>query len=56
VDSLLNELSQGQDLYKIKGGGILYQREYFLDSKTLKLSYTGSRKKFRKKPTACKYP
>ncbi|KAL4224544.1 phosphatidylinositol phospholipase C [Mactra antiquata] len=52
LDELLHELSEGTSLHKIKGGGILYTRDFFLDSKSLKLFYTGSQKRFRKKPTS----
>ncbi|XP_060600026.1 1-phosphatidylinositol 4,5-bisphosphate phosphodiesterase eta-2-like isoform X4 [Ruditapes philippinarum] len=52
LDALLRELSNGAMLHKIKGGGILYTRQFFLDSKSLKLSYTGSQRRFRKKSTS----
>ncbi|XP_053383997.1 1-phosphatidylinositol 4,5-bisphosphate phosphodiesterase eta-2-like isoform X2 [Mercenaria mercenaria] len=52
LDALLHELSRGALLHKIKGGGILYTREFFLDSKSLRLFYTGSQRRFRKKSTS----
>ncbi|KAH3701795.1 hypothetical protein DPMN_076791, partial [Dreissena polymorpha] len=52
LDDLLHELSAGDDLNKIKGGGILYTRHFCLDSKSLRLYYTGSEKRFRKKNTS----
>ncbi|XP_052232765.1 1-phosphatidylinositol 4,5-bisphosphate phosphodiesterase delta-1-like isoform X2 [Dreissena polymorpha] len=52
MDDLLHELSAGDDLNKIKGGGILYTRHFCLDSKSLRLYYTGSEKRFRKKNTS----
>ncbi|XP_052801173.1 1-phosphatidylinositol 4,5-bisphosphate phosphodiesterase delta-4-like isoform X2 [Mya arenaria] len=52
VDDLVQELSHGETLHKIKSGGILYTREFFLDTKALKLYYNGSQKRFRKKNTS----
>ena len=39
---------------KVKGGGILYTRHFYLDTDSMKLLYTGSQKRFRKKNTSCK--
>ncbi|XP_052801177.1 1-phosphatidylinositol 4,5-bisphosphate phosphodiesterase eta-2-like isoform X5 [Mya arenaria] len=52
LDDLVQELSHGETLHKIKSGGILYTREFFLDTKALKLYYNGSQKRFRKKNTS----
>jgi hypothetical protein len=41
-------------LHKVKNGGILYPRKFILDTQNMRLRYTGSEKKFRKKKTSCK--
>ena len=53
VDNVLKDLSKGTRMNKVKGGGILYTRDFFLDTDSMKLLYTGSQKKFRKKNTSC---
>ena len=55
VDNVLHDLSKGTRMNKVKGGGILYTRTFFLDTDSMKLLYTGSQKRFRKKNTSCKY-
>ncbi|XP_076116421.1 1-phosphatidylinositol 4,5-bisphosphate phosphodiesterase delta-1-like isoform X3 [Mytilus galloprovincialis] len=52
VDRILKALSEGMVLHKIKDGGILYPRKFILDTQNMKLRYTGSEKKFRKKKTS----
>ncbi|XP_061182848.1 1-phosphatidylinositol 4,5-bisphosphate phosphodiesterase eta-1-like isoform X2 [Saccostrea echinata] len=49
VDKLLYMLSQGSMLYKVKSGGLLYPRTFYLDTENMVLRYAGSEKKFRKK-------
>lgn len=52
MDNVLKDLSKGTRMNKVKGGGILYTRDFFLDTDSMKLLYTGSQKKFRKKNTS----
>ena len=54
VDNVLKDLSGGTRMNKVKGGGILYTRHFYLDTDSMKLLYTGSQKRFRKKNTSCK--
>ncbi|XP_060086322.1 1-phosphatidylinositol 4,5-bisphosphate phosphodiesterase eta-2-like [Ylistrum balloti] len=49
VDRILHELSRGTLLHKVKSGGMLYPRTFYLDTKDMVLRYTGSEKRFRKK-------
>ncbi|XP_021368039.1 1-phosphatidylinositol 4,5-bisphosphate phosphodiesterase eta-2-like isoform X2 [Mizuhopecten yessoensis] len=49
VDRVLSDLSRGTLLHKVKSGGMLYPRTFFLDTKDMVLRYTGSEKRFRKK-------
>ena len=53
VDNVLQDLSKGTRINKVKGGGILYTRSFYLDTDSMKLLYTGSQKRFRKKNTSC---
>lgn len=49
VDKLLYLLSQGCMLHKVKGGGLLYPRTFYLDTENMVLKYSGSEKRLRKK-------
>ncbi|XP_078332156.1 1-phosphatidylinositol 4,5-bisphosphate phosphodiesterase delta-1-like [Crassostrea virginica] len=49
VDKLLYMLSQGCILHKVKSGGLLYPRTYYLDTENMVLRYSGSEKRLRKK-------
>lgn len=52
LDNVLHDLSGGTRMNKVKGGGILYTRHFYLDTDSMKLLYTGSQKRFRKKNTS----
>ena len=52
VDRILKALAEGMILHKVKDGGILYPRKFILDTQNMRLRYTGSEKKFRKKKTS----
>ena len=54
VDKLLYMLSQGCILHKVKSGGLLYPRTYYLDTENMVLRYSGSEKRLRKKRISCK--
>lgn len=54
VDKLLYLLSQGCMLHKVKGGGLLYPRTFYLDTENMVLKYSGSEKRLRKKRISCK--
>ncbi|XP_055996618.1 1-phosphatidylinositol 4,5-bisphosphate phosphodiesterase eta-2-like isoform X3 [Ostrea edulis] len=49
VDKLLYMLNQGCTLHKVKSGGMLYPRSFYLDTENMVLRYAGSEKRFRKK-------
>lgn len=49
MDRVLQELARGTLLHKVKGGGMLYPRTFYLDTKDMVLRYSGSEKRFRKK-------
>ena len=55
VEKILHELSNGILLHKVKNGGILYPRTFYIDTKNLMLRYSGSEKRFRRKKLQCKY-
>ncbi|KAL3841782.1 hypothetical protein ACJMK2_019883, partial [Sinanodonta woodiana] len=48
-DGLLQEMSRGMYLSKVKGGGVCYRRLFAIDCDKMQLFYTGSKKRFRKK-------
>ncbi|KAL5006357.1 hypothetical protein ScPMuIL_015163 [Solemya velum] len=52
VDALLRDLGQGTILHKVKSGGILYPRNFFIDPKSVELKYTGSEKRIRRAKTS----